>query len=270
MKYFFIALFSFLLSKPSQAQVETLKKFDMKITYALNYLGDSTDYNTKRFENTFLFINGNNSLFETANSYLRDSLDFISITEGERKYSYFNYKIVREDDKLITYDNILPNRNEPGSEGYSYLEEVSDLAWSLCEDTLRINGFLCQKATVTFGNRHWIAYFDPSIPIYEGPYKFKGLPGLVIQVSDHQNHWSFSLTNMEEGYQQFQATIEPVVSFPLISKEAFFKNKKSTEKNFVEIQEAKFGRNPDPVKRERTNKFFRQALQARSNWIELH
>lgn len=270
MKYFFILLFSIGLSKLSLAQEGTLQKFDLKITYELSYLGDSTDLNTKRSESTLLFIQGDNSLFETANSHLRDSLDFISVTEGERKYSYFNYKIVREGDKLITYDNILPNRYESGSEGYSYLEEVSDLDWKLSEDTLSINGAVCQKATVTYGNRQWIAYFDPSIPIFEGPYKFKGLPGLIIQVSDSQDHWSFSLTNIEEGDQQFFATIEPVVNFPLIEKKAFFKNKRSAENNFVEIQEAKHGRNPDPIKRERINKSFRKALQVRSNWIELY
>lgn len=85
MKYFFILLFSIGLSKLSLAQEGTLQKFDLKITYELSYLGDSTDLNTKRSESTLLFIQGDNSLFETANSHLRDSLDFISVTEGERK-----------------------------------------------------------------------------------------------------------------------------------------------------------------------------------------
>jgi hypothetical protein len=56
----------------------------------------------------------------------------------------------------------------------------------------------------------------------------------------------------------------------LSTKKAFFKNKKTLEDNFVAIQEASHGRNPDPLKRERTNKLFKQALKVRSNWIELY
>ncbi|MCS3557443.1 MULTISPECIES: GLPGLI family protein [unclassified Sphingobacterium] len=251
-------------------QQKTPLSFDLKITYKLSYLGDSTDQKTLRSENTVLFIQHDYSLFETENSHYMDSITFISKTEGDRKYSFFNYKILKKDNSIITYDNILPNRNEPGNEGFHYIEDVKDLLWKLSEDTLTIGGFLCQKATTTFGNRTWIAYFDPSIPTSEGPFKFKGLPGLIIQISDTKKHWNFNLISIEKGNQSFKATLLPVIDNPLTDKVTFFKNKRYANENFMELQQTMRVTDTDPARRERTKKLFNQALKIRSNWIELY
>ncbi|MGA9211116.1 GLPGLI family protein, partial [Kaistella sp.] len=45
----------------------------------------------------------------------------------------------------------------------------------------------------TFGGRKWIAWFSKEIEISEGPYKFRGLPGMIFQIYDDKNNFEFTL-----------------------------------------------------------------------------
>ncbi len=44
----------------------------------------------------------------------------------------------------------------------------------------------------------YTAFFTLEIPIDEGPYKFKGLPGLIVKVEDAQRQHVFTLTGVEK------------------------------------------------------------------------
>ena len=52
-------------------------------------------------------------------------------------------------------------------------------------------GYPCQKATATFRGRDYEAWFTPEIPVNDGPWKFFGLPGLILKVTDAENIFSF-------------------------------------------------------------------------------
>ncbi|PQA92019.1 hypothetical protein B0A69_16505 [Chryseobacterium shigense] len=65
--------------------------------------------------------------------------------------------------------------------------------WNLIDETKVINTFHCKKAEITFKGRHWIAWYAPEIPLPYGPYKFSGLPGLIIEIKDDQGDYSFEL-----------------------------------------------------------------------------
>src|SRR5690606_1469092 len=54
----------------------------------------------------------------------------------------------------------------------------------------------CQRADIRFGGRDWVAWFTTEIPIPDGPYKFCGLPGLIVSIADTQQHWQFDLTHI--------------------------------------------------------------------------
>ncbi len=43
-----------------------------------------------------------------------------------------------------------------------------------------------------FRGRTWEAWFTNQIPVSNGPWKFHGLPGIIMQVSNDQNHFSFT------------------------------------------------------------------------------
>lgn len=56
-----------------------------------------------------------------------------------------------------------------------------------------IGNYKAQKATTSFGGRNWNAWFTTDVPFQDGPYKFSGLPGLIVKVEDEAGDYSFDL-----------------------------------------------------------------------------
>lgn len=78
---------------------------------------------------------------------------------------------------------------------YYYVFETEDnIPWKVEADTKKINNYNLQKATAVFGGRNWTAWFTPDINIPEGPYKFRGLPGLVLYVEDDNKDFIYSFS----------------------------------------------------------------------------
>lgn len=65
--------------------------------------------------------------------------------------------------------------------------------WKLIDETKVINTFNCKKAEVTFKGRNWVAWYSPEIPLPYGPYKFSGLPGLIVKIADDKEEYDFEL-----------------------------------------------------------------------------
>lgn len=68
--------------------------------------------------------------------------------------------------------------------------------WKITEDRHKIFNYNVQKAETDFAGRHWIAWFTMDIPIGDGPYKFYGLPGLILKVSDSEEHFIFEIKGL--------------------------------------------------------------------------
>ena len=58
---------------------------------------------------------------------------------------------------------------------------------------MKIGEYETQKAETQFGGRTWYAWFTQQIPLQDGPYKFGGLPGLIVKVQDSKGDYSFDL-----------------------------------------------------------------------------
>lgn len=65
--------------------------------------------------------------------------------------------------------------------------------WKLVNETKVINTINCKKAEVTFKGRNWIAWYSSEIPLPYGPYKFSGLPGLIVKITDDKGDFDFEL-----------------------------------------------------------------------------
>lgn len=80
----------------------------------------------------------------------------------------------------------------------SYTTEDTSLQWSLRPETKEILGHTCQKATVQYLGRSYTAWFATSLPISSGPWKLRGLPGLILEVSDERGEYQFDAVLIEE------------------------------------------------------------------------
>jgi len=92
--------------------------------------------------------------------------------------------------KIKAVDNISTNY-------FTYEEKLLPQNWEIREDTMTIAGYACQKAVCDYRGRSYEAWFASEIPISEGPWKFYGLPGLIIRLNDTQRHYEFELVEFK-------------------------------------------------------------------------
>jgi len=69
--------------------------------------------------------------------------------------------------------------------------------WTLHDESTTIAGYLCQKAVCSFRGRDFEAWFAPDIPISNGPWKFGGLPGLILKIYDTDRLFVFECAKIE-------------------------------------------------------------------------
>lgn len=81
---------------------------------------------------------------------------------------------------------------------YKYIEDIPSFHWKVESDTTTILSYSCQKATTTFRRRNYTAWFASEIPSNNGPWKFGGLPGLILKISDDSHRYMFECIGIKQ------------------------------------------------------------------------
>jgi GLPGLI family protein len=175
-----------------------------------------------------LLIGENYSLFQSLNTRFNDSLynankaeikrasdqsELFSIM-AERKKDRLKYKILKQNNKITTFSKILMDR-------YKYDENIN-FKWRILKDTLTIDTYKCNKATTNFAGRNYIAWFSREIPISNGPYKFTGLPGLIIKIYDVKKQHIFELISFKKDTLQIKISKDTDKPIQKITKKQYF------------------------------------------------
>lgn len=163
-----------------------------KVTYELDFVKDP-EKNEKETDIVVLEIGDHLSKSYSQTLYDADSVATAWIAMGRdvfpsiKKYVppmevYTNYPNQKQ---TITYRTFLSGAV------YKYIEDVESFGWQLQTDTKNIHGYLCQKASMSFRGRDYEAWFTPEIPLSKGPWKFGGLPGLILEIRDTENQYVY-------------------------------------------------------------------------------
>ncbi len=70
--------------------------------------------------------------------------------------------------------------------------------WQIGEETKEVMGYMCRKATCHHSGRDYMAWYTEDIPLSDGPYIFRGLPGLIAAISSDDGEYSFVLNGLQE------------------------------------------------------------------------
>lgn len=119
------------------------------------------------------------------------------------------FKVIKSnaENKLIFDDQVFSARKK------LYSDTLHSMAWTLVEAEKIINNVTCLKATTLYKGRNYTAWYNPEIPVANGPWKLGGLPGLIIEAYDNENNLKFSLvefrksSEMESRFLQSTNTI---------------------------------------------------------------
>jgi len=200
----FFLLFVFLprlilSNEPEVAGRIRLDSLNFIAHYTKQWQPDSTDIQWVREEPMILLLGNIHSKFYSFNRHLiEDSIlpnypvrDWNYISASRRYPATINFYQVFKNQDLNTIEFF----GRVGLDLFKYNMPLQVLNWQILPDTMQVSGYAAQKATTSFAGRDWVAWFAPEIPISDGPYKFNGLPGLIVQLYDTRNHYRFSLTS---------------------------------------------------------------------------
>lgn len=121
---------------------------------------------------------------------------------------------------------------------FSLIFYVSDSAhnmkWELLNDTARVLNELCLTAKTTFRGREYIAYYAPKYPISNGPWKFGGLPGLILLVKSTDNYVEWRAEKIIENYSG-DFPVPNIEGLTFLKWDEFEKKYKETINNYIKL-----------------------------------
>lgn len=226
------------------SSAQTIPTYKMKIidsatflaSYSLKYKQDSLSLDDIKTQEMWLFLGNNVSLFVSKNHYL-DLKETSKLTTFAQAQEWVNNQRNYVSRSLYHIFKNYPigklTFTEATSAGNFKFEESLDLFnWQLSGDTTTIAAYKAQKAICDFGGRSWIAWFSPEIPFNDGPYKFNGLPGLIVKICDSRKHYVFELLSIVEVENNQMIAIE---EYPYIetTKQKFFKAQNNAHSNII-------------------------------------
>lgn len=122
--------------------------------------------------------------------------DTISVWKGnnddENNNSYKDLFIIKNKKSNFIYCNdILFGKT-------IYIKDsLSTIDWKITNDTIHILTYPCLSAKTYFRGRDYIAYFTTEIQHSDGPWKFSGLPGLILNIKSEDGEYEWSATKIE-------------------------------------------------------------------------
>lgn len=184
--------------------------------YDYKFIPDSTDRSKVLNEVMLLDIDKTGSKYYGQQKFIADStsradlekqlkLSPNNISMNRRdKPGQVNYKVTKEypDFKTYLFTNI-------SSDSYK-VEEDKKPEWKILPDKQKIGEYNAQKATTKYGGREWTAWFSTDLPFQDGPYKFYGLPGLIVKIEDKTGSHSMTLV----GNKTIQSTVTKELDLP--------------------------------------------------------
>ncbi|WP_449389077.1 GLPGLI family protein [Chryseobacterium lineare] len=151
-----------------------------------------------------LITKDNQSFFESYEKFRSDSLKTKVINDYTKNNSRGPLRLPSDKKESLFRPLIIKNPadNKITVEEKAYVKLLSvtytcPIHWKIKSNaTEKILGYNTQKAVCEFGGRKWTAWFTREIPIMDGPYKFSGLPGLILKIQDSEENYLFEIKSI--------------------------------------------------------------------------
>jgi GLPGLI family protein len=84
---------------------------------------------------------------------------------------------------------------------FSVYEKTPEMNWKFINEEKNISNFKCKKAKTIFRGRTYVVWYTEEIPISTGPWKFNGLPGLILSVEDSEGVYKWYAKKIIYNYK---------------------------------------------------------------------
>lgn len=229
------SLFLFVFLNFFKVFSQPLDTANISIYYSLSHARDTMFLNKFTTENFVLHIGKKMSVYKTMDQAAADSARNAVMEKarinfertGQMNVNMFGVKTATP---TLIYKNAVTNTFifvDPFM-SVNYLIESPKMPvinWTITEETKQVQTLTCQKATAKFRGRDYEAWFCSAIPYNNGPWKFGGLPGLIVEVYDTKKQIIFSLNRIEDNKNEIV-----LISYPE-------KYQKTTAKEYTQLRE---------------------------------
>jgi len=186
-----------------------------RFIYEVKYRKDSTSTEITK-ENYYLDITKGDIAYYNRLIYISDSTYTATgryPLKGNRLTSFLIKK---------NKSSVYQNYEYIGDANYYKLSGEARQQWKITDSIKISDHFQLQKATTQFGGRNWIAWFTKDIPMPYGPYKFNGLPGLIMELYDTRKDYCFKVIKSEKipkDYQRYSLNASISRAIPVTQKD---------------------------------------------------
>lgn len=203
-----VLLFAFLpMLLNAQEQID---KAYLKCSYEYKWEFDTLSHKDVRDDLLYLLVGNEVSKCYSYYTYISDSLN--STPEGRKEKVRIMKMAFAKDgaeanafphkrmttcvyknypEGKMTVTDFLMNQN------YRYEDEMNSQTWEMGDSIKTVMGHECMQAMCHFRGRHWTAWFALDVPVMDGPWKFCGLPGLIMEVYDMKREHHFLINGMQ-------------------------------------------------------------------------
>ncbi len=156
-----------------------------------------------------------------------------------------NFKVPEKPDILIYKDykkQCLVSQEKISGRDFYTKEPINQMQWKLNGKKKKILEYNCQEATTSFRGRDYLAWFTTEIPFKAAPFKFYGLPGVVLQIQTSDGQINIEATQLKVQAQAKMLS-NPFEDKKTVSWDEFIaiykkKNKEENAKNKLMMREA--------------------------------
>ncbi|MDO5655185.1 MAG: GLPGLI family protein [Flavobacteriaceae bacterium] len=188
MKYSFFISFLFIIVKLNAQEVIHVK-YDLKDSRSLNKNIIETELFSTSAESIFII---NDKILDKKTLKISNSGHVVGDTID------YTFEVYKKFDKGEIFSEAqfinLPNKIQ--------VDRVDDFVWEKMNESKYILGYLCKKAITQFRGREYEVFYCPDIKSNDGPYKFSGLPGLILSVKEKNERLEFVATSIDLNAQK--------------------------------------------------------------------
>lgn len=197
----------------------------------------------------FLVFNDSSSLYYFQRNELNaPSLKQIEVDENEfsievKDKEGISYFKKRSDSTIICREFIFFTSE------YVLRQEInSSFNWLILDEFKTIGRYQARKAKGSFRGRDYIVWFTYEIPLNLGPWRFFGLPGLILEAYDTKGLFSFEIISIDIPARINTPVIKPLKGRKIVGWENYkdyVKKAISKYAKFIQSQGAGFSFTPN-------------------------
>lgn len=218
-------------------------KYKILILLIFNFLILSAQNNRAELEVTYYFKISSDSL--NRNKFIESEMILLCNSEKSIYYNpemAYYYEYLKDFAKKMDLKNLNVNTSRPAipkvrhniwKEGskvtasipigmYFYKFNEPDLKWELINEKKIIHNMECNLAKVSTENDVFYAWYNSEIPFSEGPFRFKGLPGLILEVYNENKTIEFIVRSIKKSDRDIEK-MASVATIDVQDKKVFFK-----------------------------------------------